>query len=256
MKKILIITTTIIAIVLLGKSSPTYSQAAPSPTPATKPDPTVAKEEVTDKIQELKDKVASRVAALKKDTLTGASGTVKSATDEAIIFISGGNEYSVQLDEEAVVYEINDQLKKKEIKMSTLQKDSPVTIIGSINKEELTAVAYRVVAQKTPQLITGTVKEVSTKDGTITLNKTGGGDQLVDIEVSSQVRTANTATQKIAKIGLSRIEANSNIIVYGIPGEDNKITAHRVLVVISGEIPSPTSTKSTPTVAPKPTANE
>lgn len=246
-KRLLFIT--IISISLLtppmisGQSPAAEATKAPSTSPTLKPT-----QPAPDKIQELKDKVASRVAQLKEAKITGLSGKVKSAADQALVIVSSNSEYQVQLDEETTVYEISETLRKREIKASTLEKDDYITILGVVNQDDLTAQAYAVVSKKPSQQIVGTVKDVSTKDGTITVTTVSGQEVTADIEVSTVTRTIDTTKDTLPKIGLSRITVGSPILIYAAPGEkENRVLALRVLIPSGDQntiTPSPTNSES------------
>lgn len=221
-------------------------------------DVTVTPTVTDDKIEELKEKVAARVSELKKGKTDGLFGGVKSATDEAFILLVDDNEYSIQLDEDAKVYSIDTGLKKKEIKLSTLEKNSPVSVIGVVDEEENTAVASIVVSRTPNIFIAGTVDEVSTKDGTITISDTNGNSHIVDIETSTSLNKYDPAKNTKAKIGLSAIEKGAKIIVYALQKETEKVAAIRVLILPDSFEPAATPTEKPattkePTKTPKPT---
>lgn len=216
----------------------------------------------TDKIQELKDRVASRVAELKKEKLGPLTGTIKSTSDGVLILISNNTEYSVQLDEEAKVYSIDNNLKKKEVKLTDIEKNSYISIIGTIDKEQKTAIAKVIVAKSANQVVIGKVTSISTKDSTITLTSAGNKTYTVDIDTDTTINTFDLQKETFTKISLSKIETDSRIHVYAVIGkEENKVTALRILVLPSqikaGLTPevsvSPTGTKTTVSPSPKTT---
>lgn len=209
----------------------------------------------TDKIQELKEKVAEKVADLKKEKLGGLAGTLKSSTDEALILNQDGTQYSIQLDEDTKVFQIETNLRKKEIKLSSIEENTPLCIIGEIDKNEKTGLAKIVVVKEPNVAIVGKVVSVSTKDGTITVESLDGKTYVVDIEVSTKNNFYNLEKNTLAKIGLSKIEQESRIHVYAIKGkEEGRLTTLRVLILPKdlkvGEI-TPTA-EATPTSTPTP----
>lgn len=234
----------LIIALLIPFSKPVFSQEDEKATIT----PTVS----DDKIEELKEKVAARVSELKKGKTSGLFGGVKSATDEAFILMVNDDEYSIQLDEDAKVYSIDTGLRKKEIKLSTLEKNTPVSVIGIVDEEEKTAVASVVVSRTSNITIAGKVSEVSTKDGTITISDKDGNSQIVDIETSTTINKYDPAKDNKTKIGLSAIEKDSNIIVYSVQQEAEKVTAVRVLILPdSFEKVTPTEKPEEPTATPE-----
>ena len=222
-----------------------------SPAAETTITPTTA---VTDKIQELKEKVASRVAALKKEKMQGISGTVKSVSETVLILLKEDTEYSIQFDEDTIAYAIDINLRKKEIKLSDTEKDNYVTVIGVINTQEKSGTARLVIEKEPNTVLVGKVDNVSTKDGTITVGGTDNKTYTVDIEVTTKNNLYDSTKETLAKIGLSKIEAGSYIHVYGIKGkEENRVTAARILILpreaTAKEEPTPT-VQVTPTTTP------
>lgn len=204
----------------------------------------------SDKIQELKEKVAGRVEALKKEKLGGVSGVVKSSSDEVFILIQDGTQYSIQLDEDTKGLQIDTNLRKKEIKLSSIEKDTFVSIIGEIDKNEKTGMA-KIVVRKDPNIvIIGKVASVSTKDGTITVESLDGKTYIIDIEVATKSNFYNPEKNTLSKIGLSKIEQGTKIHVYAIKGKEERLTALRVFILPKdlkvSVSPSPTS-EVTPT---------
>ncbi len=202
-------------------STPTVKQDQPSPTRTT-----------IDKIQEIKDKVASRVAELKKEKLEAISGILKSSSESALVLTIDGVDYTVQLDEEAKVYSISSALRKSEKKLTDIEKNTHLSVVGTVDKEEKTAVG-KVIVEKIPNLsLIGTVGEVSSKDGTITVNSVDNKTFTVDIEVSTKSNAYDLKSGQLVKIGLSKIENGAKIHVYGNSGEsEERITASRILIL-------------------------
>lgn len=243
-KKIFLLILFLMIVNPVRSQEPSGEESEPTPTNA-----------VTDKIQELKERVANRVAALKKDKLGGLTGLVKSSSDSALILNVDGDDYSIQLDEEAKVYSVDSNLRKKEVKLSELDKDATASVIGVVDKDEKTATAQLIVLKRGSISIFGNVLEVSTKDGTITVSTREGKKYTADIEVSTKSNLYNNQTAQLAKVGLSKIEKDSRIHVYGIAGEEeNRITALRVLILPKSLTVS--EKPITPTNKPSPTPNE
>lgn len=255
MKKFLILFALIFLISFL---SPSYAQEQESTAGAPTTSPTKG---VPDKIQELKDRVASRVAALKKEKMGALLGSVKSSSDGALILIYKDSEYSIQLEEEGKVYSLDSQLRKKEIKLSSLEKDQKVVVIGSVDNDKKIAIAKVVVLREANVTISGRVASVSTKDGTVTIVGNDEKTYTVDIEITTKSNAYDPKKETLVKIGLSKIEEGTRIQVYGTKGkEENQITALRLLVLPKNTTtpsPSPSpSPKATPTKAPSPTISE
>lgn len=237
-------------------SEETTPAATKVASPTETPDDSLSKTP-TDKIKELKDRVANRVAELKKERLNGMSGALKSSTDAAFIITSNNNDYSIQLDEEGKVYTVDSFLRKKEVKLSSFEKNTLLTVIGTINNEEKSAVAEVVVSRAAVKQIIGTVTAVSSKDGTISVKGTDGKDYIIDIEVTTKVNVYDKDKDLISKIGMSKIETGSLIHVYATPEEkEDRLTGIRILILPKNlttavtETVSPTAA-ATPTVTPK-----
>lgn len=230
MKKVLIL-----FLILFFSTSYVYSQeeTTDSPTPTVKEEEKKEKEaenETDDKIQELKEKVADKVAELKKEKLGGITGNLQSASEEALIITIDEVEYSVQLDEDTHIYSLDKNLKKQEIKLTDIDKNEIITVIGTIDTEEKTAQALVIVKRTSPLSLVGKVDSVSTKDGTITLTTLEGETQTVDYEVSTKSLMFDPQKQETVKIGLSKITEGAKIHVWAIKNEETT-SALRILIL-------------------------
>ncbi len=202
----------------------------------TLPSPT---QSVVDKIQELKDRVASRVASLKREKLTAVNGLVKKVAESALILLDQETEYSIQTDEETQIYSVDEQLRQKEIKLTNLSENQNLTVIGLVNPEDKNIEAKLIVTRKPNLTIVGRVGSVSTKDGTITVIDNDGTTYLVDIEITTKSYQYDLNQATTSKIGLSKIKEGAKIHVYAVAGaEENRVTAIRVLILPS-QIPYP-----------------
>lgn len=258
-------TTLLITIILLvfanivsAQEESTEDSVSPTQKPTVKQDQPSPTKSTVDKIQEIKDKVASRVAELKKEKLSAISGTLKSSSEAALVLVVDGADYTVQLDEEAKVYSVSNALRKSEKKLTDIEKNTHLSVVGTIDKEEKTAIA-KVIVEKTPALsLIGSVSEVSSKDGTIMINSTDNKTFTVDIEVSTKSNAYDIKSGELVKVGLSKIETGSKIHVYGTSGEsEERITASRILIlpkefpeVPPTQPPTPTSEVKEETTVP------
>lgn len=187
---------------------------------------------VSDKIQELKDKVADKVASLKNDKLGGISGTLKSASEEALILVSENNEYSAQLDEDGKVYQLDSTLRKKEVQLDSLQKDTYLTVIGTVDKEKKTIEASTVVAKAKNYVFNGLINTVNTKDGTVSIKTSEQKEIVFDIEISTKSNIYDSTSKKLSKIGMSKMGQNQKVHVLAVAGKaENRYEAVRILII-------------------------
>ncbi len=187
---------------------------------------------VSDKIQELKDKVADKVASLKNDKLGGISGTLKSSSEEALILVSDNNEYSAQLDEDGKVYQLDSTLRKKEVQLDSLEKDTYLTVIGSIDKEKKTIEASIVVAKDKNYVFNGVIDTVNTKDGTVNIKTWEQKEIVFDIEINTISNIYDSTSKKLSKIGMSKMAQNQKIHIVSVAGKaENRYEAVRILIL-------------------------
>lgn len=215
-------------------------------TPTPEISPTISSSEknesLVDQINELKDKVASRVAQLKLVEKRGAVGVVDAATDTRITMTNGdGDILIVDVDE---ITKFSSPSAKGTFGISDLQKGSTVSVIGLYNKESKHILARFVTAFTLPTFLSGTVKDVSKEDFTITVTGPENVDTIVDIETTTKINTYEDG--EVVRSGFTKIAAGDRVEIVGYADkkEKNRITGSYILQLNDLTPPTPTSSET------------
>lgn len=241
MKRIVNIISFIFITIVFLQASISVFAAIPTPTstPKSTPSPTANPTDAQDldRIQKIKDLVASKVAELKLVEKRGIVGIVKEAnstqititdTKDAIRIIDIDELTKFQKDGGATSFGISD-----------IQKGASLSFIGLYNKETKRLLA-RFVAKSVsiPLSFEGIVTSKDTKNFTLTLVDDKGTKKTID--VSSSTKTSlYTKADGTAKSGFSKVETGQRMIVIGFADlkEQNMINAARIIYFNVDEVP-------------------
>ena len=240
-------------------SSPSGEQES-SPTAK----PTTALNPLEEKILGLKERIATKVAQLKLLKKKILIGKISTINESLLTLATKDGDRRVETDEDTTITQIAGD-KRRNINFSELKKDQSVVVSGNYIQEGDILTAKAIFAKETPIVILGKVEGVSIKEGTITLTRSVDNQTIVfDIEIFTKINTVDK-TNKITKIGLSKIPVGNTTLVVTTTttkGEVITYTANRILVfpqlVPSPPTPSPTiyptaSPSATPTKSKVPT---
>ena len=178
-------------------------------------------------IDELKSKVASKVAELKLVEKRGFVGTVTDVTDTQLtVFDINKNIRFVDVDE---FTKFSSPDSDGSFGISDIEKDSHIGVLGLYNKESRRTLARFINVMELPEYIVGVVAEIDSKNFNL-LVATGSGSFTVSVETVSKIYSADEEG-KLLKSGFSDIETSQNIIVSGFfdPKLKNTITAGRII---------------------------
>lgn len=203
--------------------------AAPSPVPSKNQ---VATESADlEKIQRIKDIVASKVAELKLVEKRGIIGKVKeSSTTQITIEDTKGDLRIIDIDE-LTKFEGKKDEKEDSFGVSDLDKNTPYSFIGLYNKDTKHLMARIVMTAKTiPVYFEGAVAEVSEDEYQILVVNDKGTKKKVDIERSTKT-SSFSEDDTLAKSGFSKLEINERVIVVGYADLKDKdlIAASRII---------------------------
>lgn len=232
---------------------PFSSALAASPTPTN----STASEDLVNQIDQLKDKVASRVAELKLVEKRGIIGTVTEVNDTQItVEDTKGDVRFIDVDELTKF----DSPDKDSFGISDVKKGMELGILGLYNKESRRLLARFIDVLDLPKVYIGVVSSTDESSFTFNLINSEGKEFAVDVE--NVTRTFDYDSDgTLSKSGFSKIEKNQNVIVVGFldAKDPTKISASRVVAfpgvpknpnILLKEGPLPSA--ATPTASKKP----
>lgn len=220
MKKILIIS----LIVFLFLPSYSFGQII---TPQNKIPTSDQNDKVSTQIDDLKNRVASRVAELKLVEKRGIIGVVQSATDSQIT-INDLNDKTRLIDiDELTKFSSSDN---NSYGISDIKKGTKISVLGLYNKESERILARFINEITIPVSLQGVITKKDSAGFTLSLAVEDGTTYLVDVERVTKSFAYNNGG--LDSFGFTKIETMKNAVVIGYldPKEKNRITASKIVV--------------------------
>ncbi len=228
-KNNLLIFTIISSIIGAAFISPTLA-ASPTPNPTSTPASEELTENLSSQINDLKEKIASRVAQLDLVEKRGILGTVTDVKGMQIsITDAQGKEHLVEVDE-ITKFSSSSQ---SNFGMSDIEKNDKLSIIGLYNKDSERILARFVKTTTIPLFISGGISSIDDKNFVVTVTTPDEKEYKVDIEnVTKTLSFTKDNLDTPKKVGFSTLERGVRVSVVGYPDtkEKNRITATRLLL--------------------------
>jgi hypothetical protein len=181
---------------------------------------------INDQVDQLKDKVASKVAQLNLVEKKGVIGKVtKVGANSFQLEDINGNLVNVTVDE--LTDYTSDE--NSSFNFSDVKKDEELWVLGLHNKDSGKILARFINETAIPLFLRGVIIEKDTKNFTVTINSPDKTTYIVDIE--NITRTLSYDKNDIVEEGFTKIPTMVNAIVVGFenPKEKNRITAGRII---------------------------
>lgn len=209
------------------------------------------------KLEELKDRLATVVAELRQTQRRAISGTIKSTSLTTAIIETETKDLKIELIDELSVFQIISG-KRTALTVDDLAAGDFVTVFGEYDTTlDLLKAKVIFIQSPLPVLLSGTVAAIDAKAFTLTLETKDGPTFTVDIEKTTTTR-AWTGEEKIEKSGFSRIAVGNTIHIAGTPDtkQENRVSAIRILDLgnLTGTTPTPTL-QATSSATPKATSS-
>lgn len=260
MKKLLTI-----ASVFIFTTAVSAATATPSATPTDNPSPTSGAQQ---KLDTLKDRLASAATQLSQSQRRAIAGTVKTTSVSTITVETATKDVKIELTDTIKVAQI---IKGKRTALTTddLAKGDTVVVFGDYDTNlDLLKAKVIFIQSAPPTRIAGRITDNDKKGFTITVVTPEGQSYIVDVETTTKNILWNK-TDGTSKGAFSKLLPGDTVHVLGALAlkTENRISAQRVLDIgnLTGttpaSTPTPTSTaspsatvKTTPKPTPKPTA--
>jgi TolA-binding protein len=230
MKKLLSITITLVLLYSCALSSVSASSPTPAKSASVSATSSAAVgEKLNEQINQLKERIASRVAELNLVEKRGIIGTVKETTGNQITITDlAGKTRFVDVDEITKFSSPN----SKNFGLSDLTKGTKISILGLYNKQSQRILARFIGVFVVPAYISGRISGIDDKNYTLTIISEDQKETKIDIETGITI-SAYTKEDGMSKYGFSKFEIGDKITAAGFP--DNKdpklLVASRVLVL-------------------------
>lgn len=212
-------------------SAATHAQTTSEPIPEVTKKPTITQKS-TDKlntqINNLKDRIASRVAELQLVEKRGVVGTVGEVSSSQMTINDPANKsIFIEVDE---ITKFSSLDKDENFGISDIKKGMRVSVIGNFNKQSKRILARYVDEVNIPVFLKGMVTNIDEDAGTITVASEKDKGVIVDVETVT--KTSKYADGDIAKSGFSQITIGDRVAVQGYPDKNDskRVVATRVLI--------------------------
>lgn len=183
-------------------------------------------QKINDKVDELKDKVASKVAELNLVEKRGVVGTVVSVDANQITLNDVfNNDRIIDVDELTQFTSDNNS----SFNISDLKKGSQISALGIYNKDSQRILARFINSTSIPIFLSGVISEINQDDFTITILTEGGTKYLVDVE--RVTKSFSYIDENLESSGFSKLTIGENVLVSGYKNakEKNRISASRLI---------------------------
>ncbi len=223
MKKIIFILLTIAIIILPTAVSAQEETEEPTAAPSTNQIP--ESDEEIERVQRIKDIVASKVAEL---NLVEKRGIIASVVEVSSTEIRGidnkGNEITIDVDE-LTNFDFDDE----DFGISDLTTGEIYSFIGLYNKDSETLLARFIAeADSIPDYIGGAITSINEDDFQVEVVDKNGKTTIIDIESSTDTMLVDE-NGALEESGFSGLSVNQRIIVVGFETDDEIVSATRVI---------------------------
>lgn len=239
---------------------PVWSATESSPTAA----PTSNKRE---QLEELKERLATKVAELRDVTRRAVYGTVKNISLATATVETKTKDLKIELTDEVKVIQYLTG-KRTIISLEDLAKGDPVTVFGEYDAtlDLLKAKVIFIESKQTKERVNGVVADVDSEEFVLVVKTPEDRRLTVDFEKATKT-TLWSKEKGLTKGGFSKISLGDTLYIVGtpVPKKEERLSASRILDLgnlTGAPVPTATSTetptpKATPTVkataAPKAT---
>jgi len=229
--------------------------ATPTPTANTTPTPTpLSEEEDRAQIEQLKERLATKVAELRTLVKRAMTGTVKTVSVASATVETDTKDIKIELEDSVGVAQII-RGKRTELTVEDLDEGDPVTVFGTYDATlDLLQAKYIFIESSVSYVrVAGTVTDIDTDNNTITVKTPTGKSHTIDIERTTET-TAWSKSEGKTKSGFSQIETGDTVHVVGTPDKTDadRLSAARILDL--GKLTLSATPTTTPT--PEPEASE
>ncbi len=219
---------------------------------ATPSSPTQSPTEDLDKqINDLKDRIASRVAQLNLVEKKGIIGTVSDVSESQItVTDSYGNINFIDVDE---LTNFSSPTTKGSFGISDISNGMTIGVLGLYNKESRRILARFVNVLTLPQIISGVVLDLNSSDYSFIAANVENKEYTVEVETVTKTYVYTSGSDGLVKSGFSKLQLGERVFIVGFfdAKDKSKIIASRIIRFPS--LPVNPKISIAPTVVPSPT---
>lgn len=181
-------------------------------------------------IDDLKNRIASRVAQLKLVEKKGIIGAVTDATNSQITLTDiNGNIRFVDVDE--LTKFSNPNASGTSFGISDINNGMTLGVLGLYNKQSRRILARQISVLTMPKIFIGAVSSIDSKNFNFYIVSENNKQTFIDVETITKTYSSNTGTPFVSA-GFSKIKVDESIIIIGFPDKQNPehIIGSRILL--------------------------
>ncbi len=183
------------------------------------------------KIEDLKDRLATKVAELRQTSRKAIFGTVKSTSLTSFVVETKTKDVKIELTDDLNVIQY---LKGKRTTLTTenIAKGDTVAVFGDYDTTlDLLKAAVVFIQGAIPERVNGTVASRNDKEFTLTIISPQGQSFTIDIEKATKTLGWDREKKELVKSGFSKIATDASVHVVGtlVPKQERRISATRIV---------------------------
>lgn len=183
----------------------------------------------SDQLDELKEKIASKVAELKLTEKRGITGTVTDTSNTQVTILDlEGNQRFIDIDELTKFYSSSND----DFGVSDIEEGDAIGVLGIYNKQSRRILAREINTITIPKFVNGIV--ISVNEDYYTLDIATNSNKKITADVERITKTFSYNDESgLSKSGFSKVEKNVNILLVGYQDktDKNRITASRIILL-------------------------
>lgn len=214
MKKI-IAYITISILLFLALAVRSYAATSPTPKPTAVPTKETLNQKLSEQINQLKEKIASRVSELNLVEKRGIIGVVVEVSSDKITLKDiQGNTRFIDVDEITKFSSASN----KSFGISDLSKGTRISALGLYNKQSKRLLARFISASVDPTFINGTINDIDNKNFYITVTTKDNKQVKLDVQTSTKLLSYDK-DNVLVKYGFSKLEIGDRVAAIGFPNK-------------------------------------
>jgi hypothetical protein len=227
MKKLLL--TILLSLTMLTWPAQAFAVSPTSePSPASS-DKSAISQKLNDEINNLKEKIASRVSELNLVEKRGIIGTVAEVSGNQVTLTDNdGKTRFIDVDE---ITKFSSPASKT-FGLSDLTKGKKITVLGLYNKQSKRLLARFINTSVDPTYVSGTITALDTKNYHITFASDNQKQHNVDVETSTKM-FSYSKDGGLTKVGFAKLNTGVRAFATGYPDKNDAtlLVADRVIVL-------------------------
>jgi len=224
--------------------------ATPTPTLSAQPSKAEIQQKLNDQINQLKEKIASRVSELNLVEKRGIIGSVTDVSGSKITIKDvQGNVSFVDVDEITKFYSASNN----SFGLSDITKGTNISILGLYNKESKRILGRFIDISVDPVFLSGSISDIDDKNYFLTVTTQDQKQIKLDIQTTTKIFGYDKDTG-LVRAGFSKLTIGERIAVVGYPSKKDPSTIVPNRVLSFATLPkNPKINVSQPTQTPTPT---